>query len=119
MPLVKFSGIDDLNAADEIVGKLCLVLRSDVPEAEQASLVHDAVGREVIDERLGSIGFVQQTYELPANDVWRVDGGAYGEVMVPVIEDCVRSITRSGPIRVTLLPGLVDESKRPSTEEAQ
>ena len=46
--------------------------------------------------------------ETPANDVWVVDGGPFGEVLLPVIEQVVREVPEEGPIAVRVLPGLID-----------
>ena len=46
--------------------------------------------------------------ETPANDVWVVDGGAFGEVLVPAVEDVVVELPECGPISVKLLDGLIN-----------
>lgn len=108
-PLVRFSGVDGLNGAEPLVGKLVLVRRDEVPEAAWERMVIDCVGREVVDEERGSIGRVRELMQLPANDVWCIDGGPFGEVLVPVIDDVVLDIPEDEdlPVRVHLLPGLL------------
>ncbi len=107
--VVALSGADGLSEAEPLVGKLVLVRREDVPEASRASDVMSAVGREVVDVARGPIGSVAEVMVLPANDVWRIEGGPYGEVLMPVIDDCVGEIPPRGPITVRLLPGLVPD----------
>lgn len=110
-PIVAFSGIADLNASEPLVGNLVLALRADVPEAEQEQLLFDCVGCRMVDDVHGEIGTIQEFIQLPANDVWRVDGGIYGEVLVPVIEDVVLELPEyeDDPVVVHLMPGLLPE----------
>lgn len=115
MPLVAFSGIDDLSGSEPLVGKLVLARREDVPDAVFERDVIDCVGRELVDERRGSIGTVVELLQLPANDVWRVEG-PYGEVLVPVIDDVVVDLPESSddpaaPVLVRLLPGIVPDDE--------
>lgn len=110
-PLVLFSGVSGLNDAEPLVGKLVMARREDVPAAEREREVLGCLGREVVDEARGSVGRVEEVMRLPANDVWRVDGGPFGEVLVPVIDDVVLEMPDGGdgPVRVRLLPGILPE----------
>lgn len=109
--LTKFSGIDDLDAAESISG--CYVLaRADEVELGPLEVPYDdLVGRTVTDSARGPIGTLAEVMETPANDVWVVRGDRYGEVLVPVIDQVVDSIPDEGPIRVTLLAGLIDDAE--------
>ena len=65
--------------------------------------------------KLGSVGPSVELLQLAANDVWRVDGGPYGEVLVPVIDDVVVEIPESSddpaaPVVVRLMPGLLPDA---------
>ena len=42
--IVAFSDVSDLNAAEPLVGKLVLALKSDVPDAEEELQLLDCVG---------------------------------------------------------------------------
>ena len=109
-PLVRFSGVDGLNDAEGLVGKLVLARRDEVPQAVRERAVLDCVGCRVVDERHGELGEVVEVMHLPAHDVWRVEGGRYGEVLVPVVDEMVESLP-DGPddvVRVRLIDGLVD-----------
>ncbi len=53
-----------------------------------------------------------ETIITGANDVWVVDG-AFGEVLIPVIDDVVLDIDeQERTIRVALLPGLLEDDDR-------
>lgn len=109
--IVGFSDIASIADAEGIVGKLVLVKRSDVPEVSREAQVIGAQGREVIDQNGIALGSIVEVMQLPANDVWRIVGERYGEILLPVIDDCVGDIPAQGPIVVRLLPGLVDEGR--------
>ena len=101
--LVSFEGIDDLTAAEGIAG--CYVL--DSLDAAYA----DLMGREVVDERFGSLGTIVEIMSTPANDVWVVEGDRYGEVLIPVIEQVVLDLPDTGAISVHVMDGLIDMDK--------
>ena len=107
-PLVRFGCCSSLDDAEGIVG--CHVLVSvDEVDIGPLDVAYDRlVGRPVVDVRYGELGCVREVMETPANDVWVIDGGRYGEVLVPVIEDVVADIPHDGPISVHIMDGLLD-----------
>ncbi len=106
--LVRFEAITTLDAADKLVGKTLLACVDDLPEDYALRDPDELVGREVVDERLGSIGKVCDLMRGPQNDVWVVEG-PWGEVLVPAVEPIVTSWEPNEPLRVNLPRGLVDE----------
>ncbi|MBS5449647.1 MAG: 16S rRNA processing protein RimM [Coriobacteriia bacterium] len=112
--LIAFSGVASISDAEALVGKLVLASRADVPDVVREQSVLSCVGRSLVDTRHGDIGVVEEVMQLPANDVWRVEG-PFGELLVPVIPDVVDedAIPAHGPIEVHLLDGIVpDEAQR-------
>jgi 16S rRNA processing protein RimM len=110
-PLVKISGVDDVDGAFALCGTEMLAKRADIPQEwfEKTEEEFDAEGMTVSDERRGVLGEVVETIVTGANDVWVVHG-RYGEVLIPVIDDVVLEIDETaGQIRVRLLPGLLPE----------
>lgn len=106
--LVSLSGVDDLDAAEGLVGRSLLAREADLP-ADVA--LHDAstlMGREVIDRTVGPVGTIEEVMVGPANDVWAVHGEK-GEVLLPVIDSVVREVGEKGPIYVNVPAGLLDE----------
>jgi 16S rRNA processing protein RimM len=102
--LVTFEGIDDRNAAEELVGAYCTV-----PLGEARALPDDRyyhfqlVGLRVFDTRSDrDLGQVAEVLTYPANDVLRVTNGT-NEVLIPMIRGVVRTIAPSeGRITVEL-----------------
>ncbi len=110
--LVSFSGINDLDAAESIAGCLVLVRAEDIDLDPLTAPVDNLLGRAVVDERYGELGTISEVIFTPANSVWAIDG-AYGEVLVPVIESVVSSIPEDGPIAIRVMDGII------STESAE
>ena len=106
--LIGFSGVSSLTDAEGLVGKLVLARREDVPDAVREQAVLSCVGRTLVDARHGELGVVREVMQLPANDVWRVEG-PFGELLVPVIDEVVDegAIPPEGPIEVRLLAGIL------------
>ena len=104
---VKFSGVDSLDSAERIVGDCVLAAADDIDLGPMDRTFAELIGREVIDERYGSIGTLTEIMETPANDVWVVVG-SYGEVLLPVIDQVISSVPDEGPIEVHVLDGLID-----------
>ena len=63
----------------------------------------------MIDRHRGSLGRIVEVMETPANDVWVIDGGPYGEVLIPVVPHVVSAIPQDGPILVQIMDGLINE----------
>lgn len=105
---VRFSCASTLEDAEGLVGCYVLARRDDLDLGPLEAAVCDLLGRSVVDARIGAVGCIQEVLETPANDVWVVDGGAHGEVLIPVIDQVVESIPDEGPIAVRLMDGLLD-----------
>jgi hypothetical protein len=67
------------------------------------------LGCTVRDERYGCLGEVVETIATPANEVWVVHG-AFGEVLVPVVDECVESAVpdAAGVLFTHVIDGIVD-----------
>ncbi len=67
------------------------------------------LGCTVRDERYGRLGEVVETIATPANEVWVVHG-PFGEVLVPVVDECVESAVPdfSGVLFTHVIDGIVD-----------
>lgn len=106
---VRFSGIDSIDAADHV--RDCYVLApEDVLDLGTLDVAwDDLIDRTVVDDRYGTLGQIQAVLETPANDVWQIEG-AYGEVLIPVIDEVVSSIPDEGDIRVHIMDGLIADT---------
>jgi len=110
-PLVKISGFDDRSAAQALRGCMLVARPGDLP-AYMTEPAFDPVGLAVHDEVRGFLGKVTDFIETGANEVWIVEQGPFGQVLIPVIDDVLISIdeeTRVASVR--LLEGLLEEGK--------
>ena len=101
--LVSFEGIDDLTAAEGITGCYVLANRDDFELDSLDAAYTDLMGREVVDERFGSLGTIVEIMSTPAD--------RYGEVLIPVIEQVVLDLPDTGTISVHVMDGLIDMDK--------
>jgi 16S rRNA processing protein RimM len=119
--LVRFKGVNDRTAARELGGRNLLVECSDLDtelldalHAIQEELVSEeefGLGLEVYSDDYGHLGSVKEVLVTGANLVWVVDGGAHGEVLLPVIDDCILSVNEDlGTAEVKVMEGLIDEN---------
>ena len=113
-PLVKISGIDDIGVAKTLVGADLMARTSDLPDGwgEPDADELDPIGLRVSEARRGYLGEVVELIVTGANDVWVLDG-PLGEVLIPVIDECVLSIDWDGrTAQVSAMPGLLPEEPR-------
>ncbi|WP_288735842.1 ribosome maturation factor RimM [uncultured Enorma sp.] len=113
---VRFSGIDTIDAAEAVRDCYVLARRNDVELGALDAPWEELLGRHLADARFGDLGAIAQVIETPANDVWQVEG-AFGEVLVPVIEQVVREIPETGDIPVRIMDGLIDPALLPRASE--
>mgnify|MGYP003373632258 CR=1 FL=1 len=92
---VLFSCSSSIDDAEALQGCFILAHDEDIELDELTAAYEDLIDREVM--------------ETPANDVWVIDGGPYGEVLIPVVPHVVSAIPQDGPILVQIMDGLINE----------
>ncbi len=108
-PLVKFSGVDDIDAAHRLNGASIIAGSDDLP-AGWDEAADDPVGLVVTDTARGVLGEVVDVIVTGANDVWVVEGGPHGQVLLPVIDPVILSVDwEARTAEVELLPGLIED----------
>jgi 16S rRNA processing protein RimM len=102
-------GLDDPDEADALRGSALAVAIVDLPPKAPGEFYHyEAIGCAVTTTDGRHLGVIEEVMATGANDVWVVRDGA-AEVLVPVIEDVVKSIDLSGRLMVIeAVPGLLD-----------
>ncbi len=107
--LLKLDGIDDRNVADLLRGKLVLMrIDQSEPLDEDEFYLYEIIGMAVYTDDKEYLGDVMEIMETGANDVFILQGGARGTVLIPDIDEVVHTIdpdTRQ--ITITPLPGLL------------
>ncbi|MBC7224398.1 MAG: 16S rRNA processing protein RimM [Anaerolineae bacterium] len=106
--LLKLEGCDTRSQAEELRQVLVQVPVSEaMPLPEGTYYVHQIVGLEAWTEEGQFLGEVTEVLETGANDVYVLQGGPYGEILVPALESVVLEIDlEEGRMLVRLPPGL-------------
>jgi 16S rRNA processing protein RimM len=106
-PLFSFEDVCDVAVADSLRGHTVLADAAHLPVVDDE---FDPIGFAIVDDRRGPMGTVTDVIVTGANDVWVVEG-PLGEVLLPVIDDVVRTIDEDArTVSVVLLPGLLEEA---------
>ena len=106
--IVKFKGIDNINDIEKYKGKDLYVTRENaVPLAEDEYYIADIIGAEVCTEDGAFFGTLKEVMETGANLVYVVEHQGR-EVLLPVIDDCVKEISPQGHrVVVHIMKGLL------------
>lgn len=109
MLLCKLRGVDDMNAAQAMKGKVVSIDRNSAEVPEGRVFIADLIGLPVYAEGQ-EIGVLKDVYTGPANDVYIVKGQR--EYMIPAVSEFLEDVNiDEGYIKVKLLKGMaMDES---------
>ena len=111
MVIMKFSGVDTVEQAEQLRNRILYMDRSDVELEEGAYFIQDLLGLTVVDDYTGeALGVLADVSETGANDVYHIRMQDGRTVLIPVIPDVVRDISpEKGQIRVFRMKGLFEE----------
>ena len=104
--LIKFEGIDDITAAENLRGAEIRIRESDlVPLEEGSYYIHDLIGLDVLTTEGENLGKVTEVLTGPAQDVYVTE-----RAMIPAVKEFVVSIDlQKKQIVVNPIEGLVQE----------
>lgn len=110
MVILKLDTVKDRNAAELLRKRDLLIDREDaLPLEEGEFFICDLVGLEVVTDGGERLGVLEDILQTGANDVYSVKMEDGKELLIPVTDECVKSIEpENGKIIVHLLPGLLD-----------
>lgn len=111
MVIIKFEGIDTIEQAQELRGKILYLDRDDVELEEGQHFVQDLLGLEVVDADDGHVyGKLTDVTKTGANDVYHItfpDGKIH---LIPKIPQVVISVdVEAGRMVIRPLEGLFDD----------
>lgn len=112
MVLLKLEGIDTIEQAVQLRGKIVYLDREDIPLEPGQFLIQDLIGLEVLDiddgRRYGTLSDVRST---GANDVYHIRFEDGKERLIPAIPEVVCEIdVENGVMRIRPLRGLFDDA---------
>lgn len=88
--LMKLDGIDTIEKADELRGKILYINRKDVKMDENCYFIQDIIGMEVYDIDSNKMyGKVTEVFKTGANDVYQVTDENGKDYLVPVIPSVI------------------------------
>lgn len=101
MLLAELEGVDNINEAMRLKGRVLSIDRADAPLPEGGYFMQDIIGARVVDESGGEIGTLSEVFEAPAGFVFVVKGGA--EHLIPNVPEFIKSVDPEGGVIVARL----------------
>jgi len=86
--IVKFDDVDDLQSADELIGRKLLLPSDQILEDDDLEL-KDLVGYTIIATSNQIIGVIEHYEEYNLNSIYYVKTPSNAEIIVPAVEDLV------------------------------
>lgn len=109
--IVKAKGIDTIEEAEKLRGRVLYINRSDARLAPGEYFIQDLMGLDVIDiETSKSYGKITDVLKTGANDVYQVTDEKKKDYLIPVIDDVVKEIDiNGGKVLIKPLKGIFDD----------
>lgn len=110
--LMTLEGIDTIEAAELMRGKVLWIDRADTKLPEGTYFIQDLIGLKVIDNESGEeYGEICDVSTLPANDVWHIAHKDGNEYLIPRIDPIVRRTSlEEGAVYITVMKGLFGDA---------
>ena len=107
--ILKFKGIDNINDIEKYKRCSLYVTRKHAVALEEDEyFIADMIGMEVCTEDGNIFGTLKDVIETGANDVYVIENAEHGEVLVPAIKECIRSVDiEKGQMMIHLMDGLI------------
>lgn len=108
--LCKIKGIDTIEAAEKLRGKIIYINRNDINLEEGVNFVQDLIGLEVRDIDSGAVyGKITDVLRTGANDVYEITDSRKKMYLVPVIDEVVKEINvDEGFVLICPMKGIFD-----------
>lgn len=108
--IVKFSQINDINEAEKYKNMVLYVDREQLPPLpEGMNYIVDLIGLEVYNEENEKIGVIADVFNTGANDIYDVKRDGKKNLLLPVIDECVKEVDiENGRVVVNVMEGLDD-----------
>ncbi len=111
MVLTKMPGIDTIEQADTLRGKVLYIKRSDIKLEKGVNFVQDLIGLQVTDSSTGEVyGTINDVLRTGSNDVYEMKDSSGKMFYIPAIPDIVDEIDVEGEVlRITPMKGLFSD----------
>lgn len=110
MVLIKFKGVEDMNAAEKLKGSFLKIHRKDAIELpEDTYFIVDIIGSDVITDDGKNLGKVDDIYSTGSKDIYVVKDELGKQILLPSIPEVILDIdVEKQVVTVHLIDGLVD-----------
>lgn len=108
--ILKFKGMDTIEDVQKYKGCDLMVDRADAqPLAENEYYIGDLIGMKVESDDGTAIGVLTDVLQTGANDVYVVERPGGGELLLPVIDECILDVdVEKGLVKAHIMEGLLD-----------
>lgn len=109
--LAKIKGVDTIEAAEKLRGKIIYINRDDITLDEGVNFVQDLIGLEVKDAENGTVyGKITDVLRTGANDVYEITDSNNKKYLAPVIDEVVEEINVDGGfVLIRPMKGIFDD----------
>ncbi len=109
--LVKIKGIDTIEEAQKLRGKIVYINRDDITLGEGVNFVQDLIGLEVKDADNGDVyGKISDVLRTGANDVYEITDSNKKKYLAPVIDEViVKTDVDGGFVLIRPMKGIFDD----------
>ena len=109
--LMKIKGVDTVEQADLLRGRVLYVNRKDIKLPKGTNFIQDIIGLEVTDVDTDVVyGKVTEVIKTGANDVYEVKGADGKAYYIPVIKDVViETNPKKGKVLIKPMKGIFDD----------
>jgi len=104
--ILKFEGVDSIDAAMRLKNKVVCIKREDIKLEDGLFLIADLIGLSAIDKSTGkTIGTISDILPLPAHNVYVVTGER--EILIPAVPAFIADTNiEEGYVKFNLIDGL-------------
>lgn len=108
--IAQISGVNSIEEAEKLRGKVLLIKREDADIPEGRYFVCELIGCKVLDSESGfEYGEISDVSSTGANDVWHIIKGG-NEYLLPAIEQVVKTVDiEKGTVTVAPMKGIFDD----------
>ena len=109
--LAKIKGVDTIEDAEKLRGKIIYINRDDITLDEGVNFVQDLIGIEVKDAENGTVyGKITDVLRTGANDVYEITDSNNKKYLAPVIDEVVAEINVDGGfVLIRPMKGIFDD----------
>lgn len=111
MLLITVEGVDSIDAAEKLRGKLLYLNREDVKLREGQRFIADLVGLTAVDGSTERVyGTLTEVFATGANDVYRIVDDDGREYLFPAVPHMIKGVNdEMGTIELLPIPGIFDD----------